>query len=189
MNTPAHVAASLLVWRNEPGWAGAAAVTVGALLPDLPMFGFYAYQKIIGSSEKQIWSEFYFQEDWQLLFDLFNSIPIAIILIAICYFCGFRFGMLLAASALLHMLCDLPLHHDDAHRHFLPLTTWRFESPVSYWDPKRFGQIFMWLELAFSLASCIYVGWWGDQWPMRIVAFGTLAIYFAFIAFAFTVWM
>ena len=39
MNTPAHIAASVLVWRNEPGWANATAVTLGAVLPDLPMFG------------------------------------------------------------------------------------------------------------------------------------------------------
>ena len=132
MNTPAHIAAGLLVWRNEPGWSGATAVTVGAILPDLPMFGFYAYQKFAAVSERQIWNELYFLNEWQLLFDLFNSMPIAIALLAICYFLGFRFGVLLAASSLLHMVFDLPLHHDDAPRHFLPLTNWRFESPISY---------------------------------------------------------
>ena len=45
MNTPAHVAASLLVWRKEKGTMAASAVVLGALLPDLPMFGFYGYQK------------------------------------------------------------------------------------------------------------------------------------------------
>ena len=45
MNTPAHVAASVLAWRNEAGWGSAAAVTIGALLPDAPMYVFYAYQQ------------------------------------------------------------------------------------------------------------------------------------------------
>jgi hypothetical protein len=191
MNTPAHVAASLLVWRKEPGWAAATAVTIGAILPDLPMFGFYAYQKTVGSSEKQIWNELYFRDDWQLLFDLFNSIPIALVLIFVCYIVGFRFGLLLAASALLHMVCDLPLHHDDAHRHFLPLTNWRYESPLSYWDPRHFGLIFIWIELAFAIASCFFIGLRGEQLPMRIVAWCTLAIYFLFIGLAILVmiWM
>jgi hypothetical protein len=164
-------------------------VTLGALMPDLPMVGFYAYQKIVGSSEQDIWSTLYFKDSWQLLFDLFNSIPLASVLCGICYFCGFRWGALLAASALLHMFCDLPLHHDDAHRHFLPFSQWRFESPVSYWDPKHYGRIFMWTEFAFAVGACFFVAWTGEHWPMRIVAFATLAIYLLFVVFAVVMWM
>ena len=76
MNTPAHLAASVLVFRNQSGWGAASAVAVGAILPDAPMFGFYAYQKLFaGRSEGEIWSTLYFQEDWQYLFDVFNSAP------------------------------------------------------------------------------------------------------------------
>lgn len=177
MNTPAHVAASLLVWRNRPGWWSAAAVTVGAVLPDLPMFGFYAYQKMVGSSERQIWNKLYFSDDWQLLFDVFNSIPIAVALIVAFHLLGFRLGVLLAASALLHMICDLPVHNDDAHRHFLPFTNWRFESPLSYWDPRHFGAVFVWIELGFAILSSLYVGLRGESLPMRVVAWSTVAIY------------
>jgi len=35
----------------------------------------------------------------------------------------------------LHALFDFPLHHDDGHRHFWPFSEFRFDSPVSYWDP------------------------------------------------------
>lgn len=153
------------------------------------MFGFYAYQKLCGSSEKLIWSEHYFQPDWQLFFDVFNSIPIALTIIALCYYFGLRLVMLIAASALLHMLCDLPLHHDDAHRHFLPLTNWRFESPLSYWDPKHFGVIFMCLELGGAIASCIYVVFRSKHTPMRVIAKINLAIYLAFTCFAIVIWM
>ena len=190
MNTPAHVAASVLVWRGEKGWWAAAAVGLGAFLPDLPMFGFYAYQKLwAGTSEREIWSTLYFDENWQLLFDLFNSIPLGLLAAAICYRFGFRFGLLLTGSAVLHMLCDFPLHHDDAHRHFLPLTNWRFESPVSYWDPRHYGFLFMWMELAFAIVACSYVGIRGKQLPMRCLAFATLALYALGIAFAIIVWV
>lgn len=152
---------------------------------------FYAYQKTVGSSEKQIWTDLYFREDWQLLFDLFDSIPIALVLIIVCYIFGLRFGLLLAASELLHLVCDLPLHHDDAHRHFLPLTNWRYESPLSYRDPRHFGLIFIWVELAFAIASCFFVGLRGEQSPIRIFAWCTLAICFLFIGLAILVliWM
>ena len=154
------------------------------------MFGFYAYQKLwAGTSEGDIWDTKYFEPNWQLFFDLFNSIPIAIALIVVCYACGFRFGLLIAASALVHMLCDFPLHHDDAHRHFLPLSNWRFASPISYWDPKHFGHIFIWVELAFALVACCFVGATGEYLPMRIAAFSTLALYAVGIAFALVMWV
>lgn len=190
MNTPAHLAASVFLWRNEPGWGSAVAVSIGAVLPDAPMFGFYAYQKLVaGSTEADIWSKLYFQDGWQLFFDVSNSVPIFLVMAVTCHFLGSRWGVLLALSALLHICCDLPVHHDDAHRHFLPFTNWRFSSPVSYWDPKHFGAIFMWFELAFAVVASIYVGWRGKQAPMRYVAFGTLALYAIGIAFAVTYWM
>lgn len=106
MNAPAHVAASLLIWRNEPGWGAATAVTVGALLPDAPMFAFYGYQKFIaGRSESDIWSTLYFDDRWQLFFDIFNSIPLMLLVIGVCYLFGFRLGVLLGASVLLHLCC------------------------------------------------------------------------------------
>ena len=45
MNTPVHLALSVFVWRIESGWQAAAAISIGALLPDMPMIAFYAYQK------------------------------------------------------------------------------------------------------------------------------------------------
>ena len=189
MNTPAHIAASLLVWRKETGWAAASAVTIGAILPDAPMFGFYAYQKFVaGTSESQIWSTEYFRDDWQLFFDLCNSIPLAIVGIVISRLIGFRWGVLMFGSALLHVCCDFPVHHDDAHRHFLPLTDWRFESPVCYWDPEHFGQYFLIGEFLFAVIGCAYVGWTGKDFPMRAVALTTLMLYAIGIVFAVVVW-
>lgn len=189
MNTPAHIAASLFAWRGEPGWPAAAAVTLGAVLPDLPMFGFYAYQKAIGTSEREIWSDHYFRESWQLFFDIFNSFPLMLLIAGVCYFLGVRWGVLMALSAMLHLCCDLPLHHDDAHRHFLPFTNWRFASPFSYWDPRHHGATFMWIELVLAVGSCIFVGWTTEHFPIRAVAFGTLALYAAGIVFALVMWL
>ena len=188
MNTPAHIAASTLVWRHEAGIAPALAVVAGAILPDAPMFGFYAYQRLwVGRSESDIWSHDYFLPGWQLLFDVFNSVPLLLICLLAFHLLRFRVGWLIAASALLHVCCDLPLHHDDAHRHFLPMTNWRFASPISYWDPRHYGFVMIPLELTFALTSCAVVVRSGSA-AMRSVAWVTLATYLAGLLFAIVVW-
>ena len=55
----------------------------------------------------------------------------------------------LFTSMLLHALGDLPLHHDDAHRHFFPFLDWRFSSPISYWNPDFHGH---WVSLIEAIA-------------------------------------
>lgn len=176
MNTPAHLAASLLVWPKENRWLNASAIAFGAVLPDLSMFVFYGYQKSIGSSEQEIWGTLYFQENWQCFFDVLNSIPIAILLYVIFRWLKVRWAQLLVASAGLHMFCDLPLHHDDGHRHFLPLSNWRFESPISYWDPDHFGFFVAAIELGFAVSALVYVIRKGEK-PIRRFAMGTLMLY------------
>ena len=157
MQTPTHVAVSLFVWQDSPNWKQSVAVVFGAMLPDITMFIFYGYQKVAGSSERDIWGTLYFQEHWQLFFDLFNSIPIFLILAILSAFFRWRIGVVVWSSALLHVLCDLPVHNVDAHRHFLPFTNWRFISPVSYWDPKHFGIYVMFAELISSVTICSYL--------------------------------
>ena len=176
MNTPAHIAASLFFWRRESSWKDAIAVAVGAILPDATMFLFYGYQKLSGASEEAIWGSLYFLDRWQYFFDIFNSIPIALVALVIARRLNCRWAQLLMLSAMLHMLCDLPLHHDDGHRHFLPISNWRCESPVSYWDPKHFGHIVAPMEALVAVLALVYVLRTGET-PTRRIAIGTLAIY------------
>ncbi|MEM6329786.1 MAG: hypothetical protein AAF790_06010 [Planctomycetota bacterium] len=192
MNTPAHVILSCVAVPHPPGWAATSALVAGALLPDAPMFVFYAVQKTLGRTERQIWSEdpdslgLYFSDHWQLFFDVFNSLPLAALALAACW--GLRqhgvagagvwqWGVLCAASAGLHMLCDLPLHNVDAHRHFLPFINWRFISPVSYWDPQHYGRWTLPAELLLTIAGALYLAWPGQPGPSRIIGAATLTIY------------
>lgn len=189
MMTPAHIAASLFVWRDQPGWRRMCAIVFGAALPDLAMVGFYVFQKAIGTPEQVIWSERYFAEHWQLLFDLCNSIPIAFVAMIIFARLDRPILWLISASALLHMLCDLPVHHHDAHRHFLPLTDWRFRSPVSYWNPEFHGRTFALAELTLAVTASIYVAFRGRQLPMRIAGGTNAVLYFLGLMLMAIIWL
>ena len=189
MNTPAHIAASLFCWRDTVKPVDTAALMLGAALPDLPMFGFYAYQKLAGRSEHDIWTTHYFDSQWQLFFDWFNSIPLAIVCLIVFRVSKIRWAELLCSSAILHMLCDLPLHHDDGHRHFLPFSHWRFESPVSYWDPAHFGIYVAIAELVLAIGALAYVVWTARSLSMRAASVGTLTLYGAGLIFALVMWM
>lgn len=140
MNTPAHAILNLALLGRGADRAFAAPILAGALLPDLPIFGFYLWNRFfMDASERVIWGDLYFRASWQSLFDVFNSIPLAALGALAAWWAGSRGWLLFFASLALHALLDLPLHRADAHRHFLPFSDWRFESPVSYWDPAHYG--------------------------------------------------
>lgn len=182
MNTPAHVVASLLVWRKESRPIEALAVSFGAILPDITMFVFFGYKLLVGVPVKTIFQSHYFLDHWQLFFDLFNSIPIYLVLAAFFYRLQWRVGFLVCASALLHCVCDFPLHHDDAHRHFLPLTHWRFESPVSYWDENHFGYYIARIEFLATVVGSCWLLQKKFSTTVRIVAGSILTICILFLA-------
>lgn len=188
--TTAHLAASAWVWRRETSWSAATAIVAGAIIPDSPMFLFYAYQKLLASApEKLIWDDLYFRDHWQLFFDGFNSIPLVLLVLAVCIPLNFRWGALFAGSALLHLICDLPLHNDDAHRHFLPLSNWRFFSPVSYWDPKYFGWFVAPIELGMAICSSVFLVAKSESKPIRSISWFVLGLYGLAIAAVLTFWL
>lgn len=188
MNTPAHmmVNAVLLGRRRTPGEAVAA--VLGGLLPDLPMMGFYCYEKMwLHHSEVTIWQD-YNTPGWQALFDTFHSLPFLCLLAVAAWWRGSGVGVCLGLSMVLHSLEDLPLHHHDAHRHLFPFSDWRFLSPISYWDPQYYGQIVGPLELGIVLVCGGHIfrshPWRGT----KIMAGAIMASYLVFWVYAVTVW-
>ena len=187
VNTPAHVVLNLLVvgrGRGKP-WKP---ILLGALLPDLPMLVMYAVERgLLGTSEAIIWQERYFADGWQLFIDLPNSLPLIFVAWAIARFRASAFLEILFLSMALHAGTDLLTHHADAHRHFLPLSDWRFRSPISYWDPAHQGRPFMALELAMLLIGSLWLVARGDP-AVRRLAVLILVVSALFIGFALAVW-
>jgi hypothetical protein len=159
MNTPIHVVLNLTLLKaktEETKILCLQAVLLGALLPDLPMFFFFVVESVInGESQSTIWGQLYFRQDWQNLFDSFNSIPFVLMGLSAAYYFGSTFWLYLLLSMSLHIMGDFPLHHDDGHHHFFPISGWRFDSPISYWDPRYYGRVFRVIEMIIAIGGCV----------------------------------
>jgi hypothetical protein len=84
---------------------------------------FYAYQRLLaGRSESQIWGQLYFDTNWQAFFDVFSSLPLALVGGILARAVGSPWLWILCTSMALHGLSDFLVHHDDAHRHFFPFS-------------------------------------------------------------------
>jgi hypothetical protein len=154
MYTPGHVLVNTaLIGAVDPRLALPAAI--GAAVPDLPLVLLYLRERLRGTPEARIWSERYGTRLWQDTVHTAHSLPLAAAGLAVALALGAPAAAAVCASMLLHDLGDLPLHGRDAHRHFLPLSQWRFESPISYWELERHAALVALLEIALA-----WVGAW-----------------------------
>ena len=153
MNTPSHYIFNLVFLSNTIAPNANFAITVGAILPDVPIFLFYGITKFVYNlPEKEIWENAYYDPFWQTIIALFHSFPLAAIGLVACLYWNWHTGVIFCTSLICHSLLDLPVHHDDAHRHFFPLSNYRFISPLSYWDSAHYGTFVALAEVVIILA-------------------------------------
>jgi hypothetical protein len=158
MNTPSHAILNLFCLGKQSFPQANLPIFIGSIFPDIPIFVFYGWAKLIARlPEKQIWSETYYEPFWQNIVAIFHSIPLALIGCLIAYKIEWKLGQILCLSLVLHSLLDLPVHNDDAHRHFFPFSNYRFISPISYWDPKHYGSIVSQIEIFLVLLATLPV--------------------------------
>ncbi len=154
MNTPTHllISAAVLTRRGDADEPKRnIAILAGALLPDAAIYLLFVWARLIERvPEAEVWRNLYWQEPWQSLVAIGNSIPLFAAVTGIGLALKRPIVTLIGLSALLHLAFDLPFHADDAHPHFWPLTDWRFHSPLSYWDENHFGT---WVSLAEGLLA------------------------------------
>ncbi len=174
MNTQTHILlGAWLTGKPAPrlAWAGAA----GSFIPDMPMYVIVGSLRMSGVSLDRIFGGYYWQDWWQVAnalghsFLLWGTLTLAsvLVLIARSRQAGSGFGssfakgdfwaMLFAFSltALIASATDFLLHHNDGHMHLWPLSDWRFQSPVSYWDPRYHGVGFSLFEAALGIALAV----------------------------------
>ena len=133
MHTPTHAALNFLVLGRNPESARLC-ILVGAVLPDVPMFGFFLYEHLVcGETARHIFRDLYFVPRWQTVFDISHSIPLFLLLLGLSWWRRSRTGLLFATSLLLHSLVDWPTHLEDAHAYFWPFWREPLRGVVSYW--------------------------------------------------------
>jgi hypothetical protein len=160
----------------------------GAIAPDLPMLGFYVYQRLVASApDRLIWSQIYFEPVWQAFFDAFNSFPLIALMALVAWYAGSRAGLAFCASMALHCLFDLPLHREDAHGHFFPLSSWRFMSPVSYWDVRHYGAYAATAEVLLTVAGCVSLLRRRER-VWRVIGIASLCLLGTFACIAVVLW-
>ena len=154
MNTATHLLLAAALFSREKAPTRNRAVMAGALAPDLSIFVFYGWAKAInGTDEREIWNTLYWTEPWQTLSALSNSIPLIALMLVIGIALKAPLVRVFALAALTHVILDLGFHATDAHRHFWPLTDWRFQSPISYWDTDHHGDLGGAIDLGLLVVS------------------------------------
>ena len=203
MNTPTHALIAALVFARPGARLRSRAAVLGGVFPDLPIFALWLWAKLAGLDESEVWRELYFSPGWRDAMDASHSVPLyAAIVLLLCATArpapaggtapGTRWALRPPAvfcwSALFHIAGDFPLHFDDAHAHFWPLSDWRFRSPVSYWDAGHYGRI--WAPFEAVLAVVMIVALWrryDARWVRAVLALGALSylavpVYFSWMA-------
>lgn len=189
MNTPAHILINLGLLGNRIKPKVASAIMIGAFIPDLPAFIFYFYEKVIlGTAETIIWSEKYFQTNWNYVFGIMHSIPLSIAAALFCYLSRKTWAYYFFLSILLHCIIDLAVHNADAHRHFLPFTDYKFISPISYWDTRHYGQYVLAFEIIAALFFAVRYLIDLEEPKIRYILYFILAIYSANILMGYVYW-
>ncbi len=151
------------------------ALLFGSIAPDLPLtliaIGAIIYDGVNGSLGgdgsvvKSLFEDWFFNSPWvKTAHNLFHSPLLDAIYILFGYWLwkkggkrgGWNFWF--ALSCMFHTLIDIPIHYDDGPLLLFPLNwTWRFMSPVSYWDPQRYGIPFAIFEHTLVLGLLIYL--------------------------------
>lgn len=187
MNTPGHVILNLAILGRRHEREHSAAVGLGAVAPDMPMFVFFAVERFVfGNPGAVIWSQRYYDPGWQRLFDLFNSLPLLGAAALVAWALRRRRAMWAFLSMALHAAMDLPVHSDDGHRHFYPFSDFRFDSPVSYWDPEHFGAYGATAEaVAVVIASVVVYGRLRSRWARA----GLIVVDVAYVALCAGMWV
>ncbi|WP_419906073.1 hypothetical protein [Hoeflea sp.] len=193
MNTQTHVllAAAILAKPGKP--ARNMAVIAGALVPDLAIYTLFVWSKIASIPERRVWSELYYNPPWPEAVTVGNSAPVylLVLIVGLVLYRWLRPAALLivfALAALIHLAADLPVHVNDAHAHFWPLSDWRFRSPVSYWNPQHYGDVFAFAEAGLGIVLSIILWrrfhalWVRALLVLAIVAYLGPPLYFGLIA-------
>ena len=158
MNTPAHLIFGMTAFAKVGQPKVIAAALAGGLIPDLSLYLMAGWHLgVLGTPTDIVFGQLYFSNTWQSIFRIDNSMILWVIALVLGIMWRAPVMIALCGAALLHLGLDFLLHHDDGRAHFWPVTNWIFQSPVSYWDRRHYGDIVGPIEIGMSLVCCVYL--------------------------------
>lgn len=185
MKTPSHAILNLAGLSLIAPPELASIIVLGAILPDVPIFGLYFWAKgFTNYSDAEIWGDLYQRKFWQNSVAFFHSFVLTGGLLAIALSLQIPWLTYLSASMVLHNVGDFPVHNDDAHRHFFPVSAYRFISPLSYWDPRHFGRDVSRVENGLVILACGCLFFLSKQLWIQALCAVFSAIYLVFLYYA-----
>lgn len=156
MNTPTHLIMAAALFAKPEQRKVTTAALIGGFIPDFSLyFMFFWHQFVLETPTNITLNVIYYTDYWQQIFAIDNSFILWGIAVGLAFWLKNTWLIALTVTAFVHLLCDFPLHVDDARAHFWPITMWKFESPISYWDSNHHGNIFSIFEI---LLVCVMLG-------------------------------
>jgi membrane-bound metal-dependent hydrolase YbcI (DUF457 family) len=175
MNTPSHFIMTAALDKALPRVPIVrGAVLIGSVAPDLPLWmlsigGLIYYQYILGWSSaetfRMMFDELYFKHPvWIALHNTLHSPVVLLTGLAVVWRKRRNIGswqrwwFWFFLACLLHSIVDILTHADDGPLLLFPLN-WsiRFNSPVSYWDSRYYGDRFQQFEFILDAILLIYL--------------------------------
>ena len=185
MQTPSHFLITAVLGpklAQRPMPVHRVALLLGSVLPDVPFILltlggeiYYRWFDVLPASgsimEYLHFNLFYTDPVWIIGHNFFHSLLINTMLIVLGYY-GFRarkrwglFVFWLAMSMEFHTLIDIFTHHTDGPLFLFPVNwSYRFASPISYWELAYHGRTFTIFEYLLDALILAYFGW---QWWQR----------------------
>ncbi|WP_428545716.1 cobalamin biosynthesis protein CobQ [Profundibacter sp.] len=179
MNTPSHMLLGAAVFGRANQAKVTAAALLGGLAPDISLYVMAGWALFVQNTPAGVvFGQYYFSREWMQVFAYDNSFILWGALLGFGLWRKKPWVIAFAGAAILHLITDFLLHHDDARPQFWPLTDWIFRSPVSYWDSRYYGNIVGPLELMMDFFLC-FILWrrYRGRWA-RFAVGGTTAVLF-----------
>lgn len=180
MQTPSHFLLTAVLTHNAPTRRPSVhktALLVGSVLPDVSFtlltaaYGIYyrwfASQPITGSIMEYLHFDlFYTNPAWIVGHNFFHSLVINGVFLGLGLWGiqrQWRWArplLWLSIGMLFHTIIDVFTHHSDGPLIFFPLNwTYRFPSPISYWERAYYGRQFTIFEYALDVVIVAYFVW------------------------------
>lgn len=192
MITPSHIIYSWVIAKTTQGAPDkkrTLSFIAGAVAPDLPVYTFFfVHTFILGTSQQLMWDTLYFDSAWSPLITLSHSLIIWPLLLLGAVLCKQSLLKFFAASALLHVTLDFFVHHDDAYRHFWPLTDWKFMSPLSYWDPQYYGNWVGGIDTLVVIGLLVWLSTIYTNTKARVGIFIVILMYITAVILPYLIW-